>query len=53
MPSYKNLPKPIREKAVEIANALLEENLPEGEAIAIGVKSAKIWAAKQKTKLRK
>ena len=47
-PSYKNLPKDVRDKAVEIANALLEENMPEGEAIAIGVKNAKSWVRKQK-----
>lgn len=47
-PSYKNLPLPIRQKAVEIANALLQDkHLPEGEAIAIGVKNAKLWAKKQ------
>ncbi|MEO6520800.1 MAG: hypothetical protein ABIN91_03920 [Mucilaginibacter sp.] len=47
-PSMKNLPLPIRNKAVEIANALLaEENMDEGIAIAIGVKNAKTWAKKQ------
>ena len=49
-PSYKNLPKRIRDKAVEIANALLEENMSEGEAIAIGVKNAKRWAKKESGK---
>jgi uncharacterized protein YdaT len=43
-PSYKNLPKPIRDKAVEIANALLmDKHMEEGAAIAIGVKNAKEW----------
>jgi len=45
-PSYKNLPKKVREKAVEIANAILEESGDEGLAIATGVKRAKQWAKK-------
>lgn len=45
-PSYKNLPVRIREKAVEIANAILEESGDEGLAIATGVKRAKEWAKK-------
>jgi uncharacterized protein YdaT len=40
-PSMKNLPKKVREKAVEIANAVLEETGNEGLAIATGVKNAK------------
>lgn len=40
-PSYKNLPKPLREKAVEIANAILEESGDEGIAIATGLKRAR------------
>ena len=41
----KNLPKPVRDKAVEIANALLEEkNMDEGIAIATGISRAKDWA---------
>nr|WP_295932966.1 DUF2188 domain-containing protein [uncultured Dyadobacter sp.] len=40
-PSYKNQPKKIREKAVEIANALLEEGAEEGIAIATGLKRAR------------
>ena len=45
-PSYKNLPKKVREKAVEIANAILEESGDEGLAIATGVKRAKELAEK-------
>ncbi|MCQ6957487.1 hypothetical protein [Mucilaginibacter aquariorum] len=53
-PSYKNLPKPIREKAVEIANALLiDKHMDEGAAIAIGVKNAKEWYRKQQKDDRK
>ena len=40
-PSYKNQPIKIREKAVEIANALLEEGTEEGIAIATGLKRAR------------
>ena len=40
-PSYKNQPLPLREKAVEIANALLGEGVEEGIAIATGLKRAR------------
>ncbi|QIH37062.1 hypothetical protein [Sphingobacterium sp. DR205] len=40
-PSYKNQPLKIREKATEIANALLEEGMEEGIAIATGLKRAR------------
>ncbi|WP_181369469.1 hypothetical protein [Flavobacterium album] len=40
-PSYKNQPVPLREKAVEIANALLKEGVEEGIAIATGLKRAR------------
>ncbi|GGF22312.1 hypothetical protein [Flavobacterium limi] len=40
-PSYKNQPEEIKEKAVEIANALLLEGAEEGIAIATGLKQAR------------
>jgi uncharacterized protein YdaT len=40
-PSYKNQPVKLREKAVEIANALLGEGVEEGIAIATGLKRAR------------
>jgi uncharacterized protein YdaT len=44
-PSMKNLPKAVRDKAVEIANALLEEkNMDEGIVIATAISRAKDWA---------
>ena len=44
--AMKNLPKEVRDKAVEIANALLiEKNMEEGIAIATGISHAKEWAA--------
>ena len=42
-PSYKNQPKKLREKAVEIANALLKEGTDEGIAIATGLKRARAY----------
>ena len=46
--SMKNLPTEVREKAIEIANALLESeetNMDEGIAIATAISRAKDWAA--------
>ncbi|HSD06229.1 hypothetical protein [Flavobacterium sp.] len=40
-PSYKNQPIALREKAVEIANGLLGDGVPEGIAIATGLKQAR------------
>ena len=43
--SMKNLPEAARNKAIEIANALLEEkNMDEGIAIATAISRAKDWA---------
>jgi len=49
-PSFKNLPKKLREKAVEIANAILEESGDEGLAIATGLKRARETQSKSKEK---
>lgn len=49
--SYKNQPVHIRDKAVEIANALLQEGNDEGTAIAIGLKLAREHFAKRKRKI--
>jgi len=43
-PSMSHLPEPAREKAIEIANALLEEGMEEGKAIRIAIAKAKEWA---------
>lgn len=40
-----HLPAPVREKAIEIANALLREGCDEGTAIRIAIAKAKEWAA--------
>lgn len=43
--AMKNLPEEVREKAIEIANALLEERkMNEGIAIATAISRAKDWA---------
>lgn len=44
--SMKNLPSKVRNKAIEIANTLLEEkHMDEGIAIATAISRAKDWAA--------
>lgn len=44
--SMKNLPNEVRNKAIEIANALLDErDMDEGIAIATAISRAKDWAA--------
>lgn len=42
----RHLPESVREKAIEIANALLEEGMEEGKAIRIAIAKAKQWAQK-------
>jgi uncharacterized protein YdaT len=47
-PSYKNQPKKLREKAVEIANEVLQSTGDEGIAIATGLKRAREYFKKAK-----
>ena len=42
--SMSRLPAPVREKAIEIANALLEQGYDEGKAIRIAIAQAKRWS---------
>jgi len=42
--SMRHLGRATREKAIEIANALLEGGMPEGKAIRIAIAKAKEWA---------
>lgn len=42
--SMLNLQEPVREKAIEIANALLSDGYEEGRAIRIAIAQAKRWA---------
>jgi uncharacterized protein YdaT len=47
--SMKNLAPDVRSKAIEIANALLEEGNDEGKAIRIGIAKARQWAHQSPT----
>ena len=51
-PSYKNQPKEIRDKATEIANEVLRTTGNEGEAIATGLKQARIYFANKEEEKR-
>lgn len=51
--SMKNLTAEVRDKAVEIANALLEEGYEEGRAIAIATAQAEKWAKRRDKPIRK
>jgi uncharacterized protein YdaT len=42
--SMRRLPPWVRHKAIEIANALLDEGMDEGMAIRIAIAKAKAWA---------
>jgi uncharacterized protein YdaT len=44
--SLSHLPVRVRRKAIEIANALLEEGYDEGKAIRIAIAKAKAWVAR-------
>ena len=44
--SMEHLPPVVRRKAIDIANALLEEGYEEGMAIRIAIAKAKEWAEK-------
>jgi uncharacterized protein YdaT len=45
--SMRHLSPPVREKAIEIANALLAEEQDEGKAIRVGIAKAKQWARRR------
>ncbi|MEK4043170.1 DUF2188 domain-containing protein [Paenibacillus sp. FSL H8-0048] len=53
--SLKNFTAPVRNKAVEIANALLEDGYEEGPAIAIATATAqaKEWGENRDKQIRK
>ena len=42
--SMMHLPDPARQKAIDIANALLEQGMEEGKAIRIAIAKAKEWS---------
>jgi len=47
--SMRSLPPRVRRKAIEIANALLEEGYDEGKAIRIAIAKAREWAERHAT----
>ncbi len=44
--SMQHLSPPVRDKAIQIANALLAEDMEEGKAIRIAIAKAKEWAGR-------
>ena len=46
-PSMQHLPVVVRDKAIEIANALLAAGDDEGKAIRVGIANAKRWALRR------
>lgn len=46
-PAMEHLPPLVRRKAIEIANALLEEGEDEGKVIRIAIAKAKEWAERR------
>ncbi|MFK7692673.1 DUF2188 domain-containing protein [Paenibacillus sp. HJGM_3] len=51
--SLKNFMAPIRNKAIEIGNELLEKGYEEGRAIAIATAKAKEWGEDHDKQIRK
>ena len=45
--SMRHLAPPVRDKAIEIANALLAEQMEEGMAIRVAIARAKQWAQRR------
>lgn len=45
-PSMKNLPEVIRKKAIDIANAMIDDGYKEGDAIPIAIEQAREWQDK-------
>lgn len=50
--SMRHLSGPVREKAIEIANALLGEGMEEGMAIRVAIARARQWAQRRGLGLR-
>lgn len=46
--AMKHLPPAVRDKAIEIANALLAAGRPEGQAIRIAIARARQWAQRHR-----
>ncbi len=52
-PSMKNLTAEVRRKAIDIANALLDDKYEEGRAIAIATAQAEKWAKRRDKQIAK
>lgn len=52
-PSLKNFMAPVQNKAIDIANALLDEGYGEGQALAIATSKAEEWGENRGKKIRK
>ncbi|WLV25096.1 DUF2188 domain-containing protein [Aciduricibacillus chroicocephali] len=48
--SMKNLEKPVKKKAINIANAMLDEGYEEGRVIPIAIEQAKEWSENHSVK---
>lgn len=46
--SMRNMQPWVRDKAIDIANALLDEGMPEGKAIRIAIAQARRWAERRR-----
>jgi len=46
-PSMRHLAPLVRQKAIDIANALLDEGMEEGMAIRVAIAKAKQWASRR------
>ncbi len=51
--SMRGLAPPVRVKAIEIANALLQGGMQEGAAIRIAISQARLWAVRRGLPVRK
>lgn len=51
-PAMRHLPLMLRLKAIEIANALLEQGYEEGKAIRIAIAKAKEWGLRHAPRTR-
>ncbi|MDH4059368.1 MAG: hypothetical protein OEU94_01005 [Aquincola sp.] len=50
--AMRDLSEAVRAKAIAIANALLEEGMPEGRAIRIAIAKAREWVERHGTRPR-
>ena len=51
--SMKNLTEEVREKAIDIANALLSDKMPKDKAIPIAISQAEEWGENRDKQIKK